>query len=405
MRPGSYAGPVLRVGLTGGAGAGKSTLAARFGQLGAVVVDADVLAREVLAPGSAGLADVAAHFGTDVLLGDGSLDRGALARIAFASPQRRRELEDITHPRITERTRELFAAAPQDAVVVHDVPLLVEKALGADYHLVIVVDAPVELRVARLVQRGLTAGDARARIAAQASVEQRRSAADVWMENTGSMQGLASAVDELWTTRLVPFERNLRTRTRVKRPQALRLVPHDESWSSQAARLGARIARAAGALGHGVEHIGSTAVPGLLAKDVIDLQLGVDSLADADQLVPALNRAGYVLVSAAGHDNPHPALDPVASHWSKRFYGGADPGRVVNLHVRDVRGPGWRLALLMRDWWRADATARSAYEGEKRRLAGLGLDGAAYAAAKEPWFAAAMPQALAWADRAQWALR
>lgn len=393
---------MLTVGLTGGAGAGKSTVAQRLRQLGAVVVDADVLAREVLAPGTEALAEVVASFGAEVLRADASLDRGALARIAFASAPRRRALEAITHPRIAQRTRELFAAAPVDAVRVHDVPLLVEKAMGPAYHLVVVVDAPVDLRVARLVQRGLSAQDARARIAAQAGVEQRRAAADVWLENTGSVQALVAAVDELWTTRLVPFERNLRTGTRVERSQALRLVPHDETWSLQAARLGARIAHAAGSLGQGVEHVGSTAVPGLLAKDVIDLQLGVDSLADADQLEPALNAAGYVLVPPAGHDHVHPGVDPVSSHWAKRFYGGTDPGRVVHLHVRVVGGPGWRAALLMRDWWRADAAARSAYEGEKRRLGGLGLDATAYAEAKEPWFAGAVPQALAWADRTGW---
>ena len=402
MRSQSYAGPVLRLGLTGGAGAGKSTLARRLGQLGAVVVDADVLAREVLAPGSAGLAAVVARFGADVLDADGALDRAALAQIAFASPQRRRELEAITHPRITERTRELFAAAPGDAVVVHDVPLLVELAMGAAYHLVVVVDAPVELRVARLVQRGMAADDARARIRAQASAGQRRAAADVWLDNVGSETDLVDAVDRLWAERIVPFERNVRTGVRVERAQQLTLVAPDPSWPAQAARLAGRVALAVGERCRGVEHIGSTAVPGLLAKDVIDLQLGVDTLADADAAADALEAAGFVRVPAITGDHVRTDLDSPAAHWSKRFHAGADPGRVVHLHVREVGGPGWRTALLMRDWWRAEEAARSAYASEKRRLASLGLDASAYAAAKEPWFAAAVPRARAWAERTGW---
>lgn len=394
---------MLRVGLTGGAGAGKSTVAGRLRQLGAVVVDADVLAREVLAPGTAGRSAVVAEFGADVLSADGDLDRAALARVAFGSDASRRALEAITHPRIAERTCELFDAAPSDAVVVHDVPLLVEKAMGAAYHLVIVVDAPVPLRVDRLVERGLSGQDARARIATQASNEQRRAAADVWLENTGSVQGLSAAVEELWAQRLVPFERNLRTGTCVRRPASLRLTAYDATWPAQGARLCARIAHAAGPLGRGVEHIGSTAVPGLLAKDVVDLQLGVDSLAEAGSLEAALRFAGFVLGSHVVHDDVHPAIDAAPSHWVKRFAAGADPGRVVHLHVREVAGPGWRLALLMRDWWRADEVARSAYESQKRRLAALGLDASAYAEAKEPWFAAAVPQACAWAERTGWA--
>ena len=395
---------MLRVGLTGGTGAGKSTVARRLDELGAVVVDADVLAREVLAPGTQGLAEVVAAFGADVQRGDGSLDRAALARVAFASDHSRRELEAITHPRIAARTRELFAAAAPDAVVVHDVPLLVEKAMGAAYHLVVVVDAPVEVRVARLAQRGMAPDDARARIQAQATDEQRRAAADVWLDNLTGEADLHAAVDALWTQRLVPFERNVRTSVRVKRPEGLVLAPHDGRWQAQAERLAARVALAVGPAGRGVEHIGSTSVPGIVAKDVIDLQLGVDTLDDADAVAAALAGAGYLLVPDAGHDSVHPAIDPHPGHWAKRFHGGADPGRVVHLHVREVGGPGWRTALLLRDWWRADAAERSAYEGEKLRLAALGLGATEFAVAKEPWFAGAVPRALAWAERTGWSL-
>jgi dephospho-CoA kinase len=190
------------VGLTGGAGAGKSTVAARLRELGAVVIDADALAREVLEPGSEGLREVVEEFGAGVLRPDGGLDRAALARIVFADPARRRRLEQITHPKIAARTAELVAAASPDAVVVHDVPLLVEKQLAPAYDLVVVVDAPVELRVERLVGRGLTESDARARIAAQATREEREAVADVWLENDRSVDELVVAVDELWRERL-----------------------------------------------------------------------------------------------------------------------------------------------------------------------------------------------------------
>ena len=195
---------MLRVGLTGGAGAGKSTVAARLKQLGALVIDADALAREVLAPGTDGLREVVSAFGDGVLRPDGSLDRAALAAVVFADPQRRRLLEAITHPRIAARTAHLVAAAPDDAVVVHDVPLLVEKALAAAYDLVVVVDAPVEQRVERLVGRGLTEADARARIATQASRRERQAVADVWLDNDQSTDDLVAAVDRLWQERLVP---------------------------------------------------------------------------------------------------------------------------------------------------------------------------------------------------------
>ncbi|HET8615635.1 MAG TPA: dephospho-CoA kinase [Actinomycetales bacterium] len=195
---------MLRVGLTGGAGAGKSTVAARLRELGAVVVDADALAREVLEPGTEGLHEVVKAFGSQVLRADGSLDRAALAAVVFADPARRQALEAITHPRIGARTARLLAEAPSDAVVVHDVPLLVEKGMAPAYDLVVVVDAPVEQRVRRLVGRGLAEPDARARIAAQATTEQRRAVADVWLENDGSADELRVAVDRLWSGRLAP---------------------------------------------------------------------------------------------------------------------------------------------------------------------------------------------------------
>ena len=182
---------MLRVGLTGGIGSGKSTVAQRLSQLGAVVIDADVLAREVVEPGSPGLAAIVDRFGEVVLDDTGALNRQALGAIVFADGRSRRELEGITHPLIARRTAELVVAAPQDAIVVHDVPLLVEKNYGPGYHLVVVVGAEAEHRVKRLTNtRGMTESDARSRIAAQASDDERREAADVWLENDGPKDDL-----------------------------------------------------------------------------------------------------------------------------------------------------------------------------------------------------------------------
>jgi dephospho-CoA kinase len=187
-----------RIGLTGGIGSGKSTACAILAGLGASVIDADALAREVVAPGSEGLDAVVDAFGEGVLAPDGSLDRAALAERVFADETSRQTLNGITHPRIAARTRELIAQLPDDAVLVHDVPLLVELGMQGAYDLVLVVDAPDELRVARLVERGLTADDARARIAAQATREQRLAAADVVIDNSGSLEDLTAQVESVW---------------------------------------------------------------------------------------------------------------------------------------------------------------------------------------------------------------
>ncbi|HZB67464.1 MAG TPA: dephospho-CoA kinase, partial [Ornithinibacter sp.] len=169
---------MLRVGLTGGIGSGKSTVSAQLASLGAVVVDADAVAREVVEPGMPAFAAVVERFGPEVLRPDGALDRPALGRLVFADPAALRDLEAITHPQIWARTEEIVAGARPDAVVVHDMPLLVEKGMGAEYHLVLVVGAAEEVRLRRLVdQRGMSEADARARIAAQADDDARRAAA------------------------------------------------------------------------------------------------------------------------------------------------------------------------------------------------------------------------------------
>lgn len=192
----------MRIAVTGGIGSGKSAVTARLAQRGAVVVDADALAREVVEPGTPGLAAVVAEFGDGILRDDGSLDRPALAAIVFADADRRRALEAIVHPLVGRRSQELLEAAPADAVVVYDVPLLAESAdLGRieGFDRVVVVTAPVETRVRRLVSRGLAEDDARARIAAQADDSARLAIADLVVDNSGGLDDLDAEVDRLWS--------------------------------------------------------------------------------------------------------------------------------------------------------------------------------------------------------------
>jgi dephospho-CoA kinase len=194
---------MLRIGLTGGIGSGKSTAAARFAQLGAVVIDADQIAREVVAVGTPGLAEVVERFGAEVLLPDGSLDRPKLGELVFGDSQALADLNAIVHPLVAERSAELMVAAGPDAVVVYDVPLLVENDLAGNFDVVVVVEAPLEVRLARLASRGLAAEEARARIARQASDEQRRAVATVVLDNSGGRAELAEQVEAAWR-RLVP---------------------------------------------------------------------------------------------------------------------------------------------------------------------------------------------------------
>jgi dephospho-CoA kinase len=195
------------VGLTGGIGAGKSAVAGLLAARGAIVIDADRLAREAVAPGTDGLAEVVAEFGPAVIAADGSLDRTAVATRVFRDDAARRRLEEIIHPRVRQRTAELIAAVPPDAIVVNDVPLLVEAGFAGAYELVIVVLASEETRVARLVaDRGMSREEAYARIRAQASDEQRRAVADVVIVNDGTVEDLAAKVDEVWRQRLSPRE-------------------------------------------------------------------------------------------------------------------------------------------------------------------------------------------------------
>ena len=195
----------MRIAVTGGIGSGKSAVASRLAALGAVVVDADRIAREVVEPGTPGLAAVVDEFGADVLRPDGSLDRAAMAAIVFADPARRRALEAIVHPLVARRSTELLSQAPEDAVVVYDIPLLAEGAGGerdrtGEFDAIVVVEAPLEARVERLVARGLPEDDARARIAIQASDEQRRAIANHILVNNSDLPTLNAAIDHLWHT-------------------------------------------------------------------------------------------------------------------------------------------------------------------------------------------------------------
>ena len=194
---------MLRVGLTGGIGSGKSEVSRRLAVHGAVLIDADVAAREVVAPGTPGLAQVAEAFGPEMLGSDGALDRERLGMIVFADPALRAKLNAIVHPLVREwmgaAERAAAAAARGDLIMVHDVPLLAEAGRNDGFDLVIVVDVPPELQVERLVsQRGMTPGQARARMAAQASREHRLAVADMVIDNSGSLADLDRRVADVW---------------------------------------------------------------------------------------------------------------------------------------------------------------------------------------------------------------
>lgn len=196
----------MKVALTGGIGAGKSAVAARLAQHGVAVVDADSISREVVAPGTPGLAAVVAEFGDEMLQADGSLDRAALATVVFSDPERRRALEAIVHPLVAARSEQLISEAiarNPECCVLHDIPLLAELvAVGTrsvdEYDAVIVVEAPAEVRVQRLVERGLPQWDAEARIASQSTDEQRRAIADEVLVNDGTLEDLQAATDALF---------------------------------------------------------------------------------------------------------------------------------------------------------------------------------------------------------------
>ncbi|AQT80293.1 dephospho-CoA kinase [Mycolicibacterium litorale] len=389
---------MLRIGLTGGIGAGKSTVSATFAECGGIVVDGDVISREVVQPGTEGLAKLVDAFGEHILTPDGALDRPALAAIAFSDETKRQTLNGIVHPLVAHRRSELIAAAAEDAVIVEDIPLLVESQMAPMFPLVVIVHADPELRVRRLIDyRGFSETDARARIAAQATEEQRRAVADVWLDNSGSAGELVEQARGLWYQRILPFAHNLGARTPAHAvPQ---LVAADPTWPDQARRILARLNTACGHRAVRIDHIGSTAVPGMDAKDVIDVQVTVSSLEVADELAEDLLRAGYPRVDAITSDVPKAGTD--AALWHKRFHASGDPGRSTNVHIRVDGWPNQRFALLFVAWLTANPGVQADYLAVKRSAeqhAGIG----GYAEAKEPWFLDAYRRAWAWAEATGW---
>ncbi|ANW65246.1 dephospho-CoA kinase [Mycobacterium sp. djl-10] len=402
---------MLRIGLSGGIGAGKSSVSKTFSEYGAVIVDGDVIAREVVEPGTEGLAALVEAFGDGILDDDGALNRPALAAIAFSDDEKRARLNGIVHPLVGKRRAELVEAAAPDAVIIEDIPLLVESGMAPMFPLVIIVHADEEVRVRRLIDhRGFSEQDARARIKAQATEQQRRAVADVWLDNTGTPQALVQKSHELWQQRILPFAHNLEAG--LPAAAVPELVPYDPSWPEQAQRILARLNTACGHRAVRIDHIGSTAVPGLEAKDVIDIQVTVDSLATADELAPALLSAGYPRLNGITGDVPRPqgrstvaAFDHTTdeSLWHKRFHASADPGRPTNVHLRVAGRPNQQFALLFTAWITADPAARQEYRTLKRDVAAQGhTDTGSYAEAKEPWLVDAYGRAWEWAERTGW---
>jgi dephospho-CoA kinase len=402
---------MLRIGLTGGIGAGKSALSKAFSESGGIIVDGDVIAREVVQPGTEGLASLVEAFGKDILLPDGALDRPALAAKAFRDDEARKKLNGIVHPLVGKRRSEIIAAVAEDAVVVEDIPLLVESGMAPLFPLVVIVHADVELRVRRLVeQRGMSEQDARARIAAQADDEQRRAVADVWLDNSGSPAELERRAHDIWNNRILPFAHNLSAGQIARAPA--RLVPPDPTWPDQALRIVNRLKTACGHRALRVDHIGSTAVPEFDAKDVIDIQITVESLAVADELAEPLLAAGYPRLEHITEDvAKSDARSAVArfdhsddaSLWHKRIHASADPGRPTNVHIRVDGWPNQQFALLFVDWLAANPDVRADYLDVKRKAdADGGGDIARYVIAKEPWFLDAYRRAWLWADSTGW---
>ena len=397
---------MLHLGLTGGIGAGKSTVAAVLTDCGAHLVDADQIARQVLEPGTEGLAAVVAEFGAGILTADGTLDRPALASTVFGDEDARRRLNAVVHPLVQAETTARLAALPPDAVVVHDVPLIVENRLAPRYHLVLVVGASADTRTARLQRdRSMTPAQVQARMAAQADDDARARVADEWIDNDGDPRAAAEQVRRLWRERIAPYAANLaagRRAPRADQPELVSPPPPPRTRAVQAEALLDRLRRAGGGLVRTADHIGSTSVPALRAKDVLDLQLGVADLAAADRLADRLAQAGFPRIEGHWQDSPKPGLAEPGAVWDTRLHANADPGRAVNLHVRVAGGPGWRYALCWRDWLRAVPQARADYQQLKEDLAARTSTTEAYAAAKEPWFDQAFWQLQDWAERTGW---
>lgn len=367
-------------------------MSATFADCGGVVVDGDVIAREVVEPGTEGLAALVEAFGEDILLPDGALNRPALAAKAFQDDGQRAKLNGIVHPLVGKRRQEIIDSVAEGTVVVEDIPLLVETGMAPFFPFVVVVWADEETRVTRLIERGLPEHDARARMKAQASDEQRRAIADVVLDNSGTREELVEKARQLWFDRILPLAENIRTGEVVR--VAPRLVPHNLAWAADAQRIVNRIKAAAGGKVLRVDHVGSTSVDGLDAKDVVDIQATVASIEDADEIAGALAAVGFPRVSDVDSDVAHDD----SGRWGKRLHGAADPGRPANIHLRVDGWANQRFALLFPVWLAAHPEVRDEYLQVKRAA----LSAPDYAEAKEPWFAEVYPKALAWAEATGW---
>jgi dephospho-CoA kinase len=235
--------------------------------------------------------------------------------------------------------------------------------------------------------------DARARIAAQAGEEQRRRVADVWLDNSGSEGQLVAQARELWSGRILPFAHNLALRAPTPDPAGL--VPADPRWPDQAARIRARLATHCGHRALRIDHIGSTAITGMDARDIIDLQVTVAAIQTADELAEDLLRAGYPRVDSITADRRH---DDSNAMSDKRFHASADPGRPTHVHIRVDGDPNQRFALLFVDWLQANAAVRADYLAVKRRAD-------ADQTAVMRWLGDAYPRASAWAEGTDWSPR
>jgi|GEM_PF-182850 len=284
----AFGADVLLLGLTGGIGAGKSTVAEKLVELGATVIDADRLSREVVAAGTPGLRAVHAEFGEGVLRGDGLLDRRRLGELVFADHNARDRLNAIVHPLVRTRTAETVAAAPAGSVVVHDVPLLIENDMAAGYHLVIAVLADEHHRLDRLASRGLSAEQARARMDSQVSDERRLEVADIVIDNNGSPQRTLQQVEQLWLRRILPFRDNIVAHRPAELPSELQ--PYDPQWPQRYERAVTRLTTALSSRLISLEHVGATAVSGSRSHDVVDIRVWVTQGAD---VASRLERHGW----------------------------------------------------------------------------------------------------------------
>lgn len=287
---------MLIVAVTGGIGSGKSTVSGYLVQKGALLVDSDLVAREVVAPGSEGLAAIAERFGASVLSPDGSLDRPAMAAIVFSDPTARATLNGITHPLVRRRFAEVVESAPADALIVNDIPLLTTVEAAAGFALVIGVGAETELRVSRLIARGLSEADARSRIATQITDDERRLLADHWLDNNGTEADLGAQVDDLWSGRLSVMNLNL-----------IQIRPATPSGSSsgEPTLAIARIRQATLAAGLEVGEVVAKA-------DILTVVAAGDP--GRTELTASMHRAGFVRQSATSFA----AADPLQP-WQGNF--------------------------------------------------------------------------------------